>query len=112
VSSSAFNTLLESAFPKREPPGKSPRVVCFWGGGGLNLRFSVAIWTTSPNASLIPPCDVTIPSSFFFLRWAPLCEHVHVFFKFSFIFFFFFFFLFFVVYRIFFERFRAGFGQK
>jgi hypothetical protein len=28
----------------------------------LNLRFSVAIWTTAPNASLIPPGDITIPS--------------------------------------------------
>jgi hypothetical protein len=67
MSSSALITLLESAFPKREPPGTSPRVVCFfWGGEGafVNLRFSVAIWTTSLNASLIPPCDVTIPSFF------------------------------------------------
>jgi hypothetical protein len=31
----------------------------------LNLRFSVAIWTTAPNASLIPPADITIPSFVF-----------------------------------------------
>jgi hypothetical protein len=79
-------------------------------GAFLNLRLSVAIWTTAVNASLITPCDVTIPFSPFFLRWAPLCEHVHVFLDFSLIFFFFFLFLSFIEFS--FETFRAGFGQK